>query len=684
VAQDTLHSRSLRAITVTDNRFKKQDDIIDIKRTAMPTLVIDQQTIRAMGSRRLDEVLREQTGMAMVNDLGSGNRSVGLQMQGFSSDYIMVLIDGQPMTGRFNGNFDLSRISVANIARIEIIKGASSSLYGSEALGGVINIITHQNNTAPQAMLQLLYGSYNMVDVTAGGSTPFAQQRGNVQVSGNYYRTDGFNVNTTYLKNGQTAPPYNSYNLQGRASYRLNDISTLLLSSRYANRQSVMMRSYGVQPFRDQLDEQDMNTAVSLDNRYKSGWRLLGRYYFTHYKTAQAVQLVETGKELQRNDFTQNIHRAELQAAKDYLNNKLSLIGGGGGDYQHLNNSAIRGNTSMYNYFGYVQASYNPTDKYGFILGARYDGNNTYGGKLNPSAGAHYKPAKWLTLKAAMGKGFKSPTYAQLYQVFTNITQGYTVVGANNFQEQVTALQKAGLVQQVWDNAANIQSLQPETSTSYNLGAQFAFAKTLTFNVNGFYNQINNLINTEQVGVMRNGQQLFSYLNIHRIFTRGLEMELKCQPFKGFTFSAGYQLLTAKSQDIIDTIKAGHSTVRAAGGIRTAATSDYFGLPNRSRHMGSAMLLYHYQPWGVSTTLRASYRGKYGFLDIDNNGYIDQYDVFVKGYMLLNVAVQKTLLKEKLTLQLALDNITNYTDYLMPSQPGRVISGGLMWQLRKF
>ncbi len=107
-----------------------------------------------MGSRRLDEVLREQTGLAVVSDLGSGNRAVGLQMRGFSAEYITVLIDGQPMAGRNNGNFDLSRISISGIERIEIIKGASSSLYGSEALGGVVNIITKQNSTSMQALVE--------------------------------------------------------------------------------------------------------------------------------------------------------------------------------------------------------------------------------------------------------------------------------------------------------------------------------------------------------------------------------------------------------------------------------------------------------------------------------------------------------------------------------------------------
>jgi outer membrane receptor for ferrienterochelin and colicins len=90
----------------------------------------------------------------------------------------MVLVDGQPMLGRNSGNFDLSRISVTNIERIEIIKGASSCLYGSDALGGAINIITRHGAITPQAQASLLYGSLNTVDATLEAETPFANQRG--------------------------------------------------------------------------------------------------------------------------------------------------------------------------------------------------------------------------------------------------------------------------------------------------------------------------------------------------------------------------------------------------------------------------------------------------------------------------------------------------------------------------
>ena len=102
----------------------------------------------------------------------------------------MVLIDGQPMMGRNSGNFDLSRISVANIERIEIIKGASSCLYGSDAMGGAINIITRHGATQAQAQAAAFYGSQNTVDATVEGEAPFSNNRGSIVLSANYYQKE--------------------------------------------------------------------------------------------------------------------------------------------------------------------------------------------------------------------------------------------------------------------------------------------------------------------------------------------------------------------------------------------------------------------------------------------------------------------------------------------------------------
>lgn len=675
--------QQLNGVDVHSHYYKKTDDLIDIKKVAAPTLVIDAKTIQRMGSRRLDEVLREQAGMAVVSDLGAGNRSIGIQMQGFSSAYVLVLLNGLPLSGRFNENFDISRISVQHIERIEIIKGASSSLYGSEALGGVINIITRQYVHKPEAVLSALYGTYNTADISALAETPFAHKKGSIHLSADYYRTDGFNVNTGYLKDGQTAPPYHSFSGQTRASWQLDNRNTLQLSARAASRHSTMTRSYGTQPFRDQLDETDINAALSLRTNLNEYTRLLTRYYFTHYGTNQDVQIIETGKLLQENRFSQQVQRLEVQGSRLLYEDRLGITSGIGGELLHMRNHTVTGAPDQQNYFGYIQANFNSNRKYVLIAGLRYDGNSLYGGKLNPTAGVEYTPFKWWQLKGSVGQGFKAPTYAQSYQVFTNITQGYTVVGANIFNTAVEDLKKAGLVQSVWSNAASMKALEAETSVSWNLGSRFTISKGYTFFVNGFYNNIRHLINTEQVGIMRNGQQLFSYLNLGKAYTTGLEASLELSPLPGLKITGGYQYLVAKSRDVEDSIRNGtgaYGKVRSDHGIRAATSADYFGLPNRSRHMATMQVYYTFRPWALHTSLRASYRSRYGFLDIDNNGYIDHYDIFVKGYTLLYLSIQKPLLKEKLLLKLSIDNIGNYTDYLMPAQPGRVFMGGVSYR----
>jgi outer membrane receptor for ferrienterochelin and colicins len=670
--------------TLTVNAVPLQPPKLDVRQSPMPVVIIDHKKIALMGSRRLDEVLREQTGLAVVSDLGAGNRAVGLQMQGFSAEYIMVLIDGQPMAGRNNGNFDLSRISISNIERIEVIKGASSSLYGSEALGGVVNIITRQNSSQTQALVSSMYGSNNTLDATINTETPFAKNKGTAFLSANYYRTDGFNVNP-YLEKGQTAPPYNSLTLQGRGKYKLNSQNTLHFSGRFADRHSVMSRDYGAMPSRDKLEENDANGMIALDHYSGKGTRLIGRYYLTRYASAQDVQLINNSHYLQSDHFTEYVHRAELQGSKE-LSNQLSFIGGAGSEYLTTNSETAGASGHMYNYFAYTQGSYKPFKQLAIVAGVRYDGNNIYGGKINPSAGASYSPANWITFRAAVGKGYKSPTYRQLYQVFTNVSQGYTVVGANVFTDAVKQLKSAGLVQQVWPIADKIKALEAETSTSYNAGFSIKPIPQLELNVNAFYNSINHLINTQQVGIKTNGAQLFSYINIDRAFTKGIETGFSYQPAKGLTISGGYQLLYAKDLSVTDSIKAGspkYDTVRSYPAIRASTVKDYFGLPNRSRHMANLQVFYEISPLGLNLSFRANYRGKYGFLDTDNNGFIDPFDVFVKGYILMNASVQKKLLKDRLTLQLTIDNISNYTDYLMPAQPGRIILVGISWRCFK-
>ena len=127
---DSITAQELEAVIVSATRTQRQ-----MSSLPMPTQFIPQKEIEAINAIRLTDLLDEQTGLITVSDFGGGQ---GVQMQGLDSQYTLVMIDGVPLIGRSAGTLDLSRVTVGNIKQIEIVRGASSSLYGNEALGGVI------------------------------------------------------------------------------------------------------------------------------------------------------------------------------------------------------------------------------------------------------------------------------------------------------------------------------------------------------------------------------------------------------------------------------------------------------------------------------------------------------------------------------------------------------------------
>lgn len=681
----TRKNESLKEVSVT-GVHGNPDNFIDMTRTVMPSTVITRKEIEQMGSRRLDEVLKEQTGLAIVNDIGAGNRAVGLQMQGFDSGYTMIMIDGQPMVGRNSGNLDLSRITVSNIERIEIIKGASACLFGSEALAGVINIVTRKNISAPQAMAALRYGSFNMLDATLEGETPFAGKKGSVYFSGNYYRTDGFNSNP-YLKEGKTAPPFDSYSLQGRGRYELNEVSSLNFNGRYASRKSVNNQSYGVQPTKDVMDEHDLNGSVALNQNFRNGTRLKTQYYLTRYQTGQDMTDLNSGVVMPGSRFNQYLHRAEVQGIHRFFG-ALTLTGGAGAAYELLDNAYYRGKKDMTNYFAYGQADWQLSPELNVTAGGRYDYHDKYGSKLSPSIGLSYQPIEKLRLRAAVGTGFKTPNFQQLYMVFTNVQTGYTVFGSEEFWRELTALQDAGKIISVYPIASRIGQLRPERSVSYSGGFAFNPVNAVKLDVNVFYNDMRNFINAEAVAQKTNTQQIFSYVNVAKAYTAGTEIGLSWKANEVLNFSAGYQLLYAVDKGIVDSIKNG--TGLYAGiydGVnppRRSTRADYFGMSNRSRHMANVKVTYEHVKTGLSGSFRVNYRSKYGFTERNQaNLFIDQYDTFVPAYFLFNVAIQKSFYHKRLQLQLTADNLMDYRNQLMPGQQGRAILAGISWRFFK-
>ena len=178
VRKDTTAFRSMGEVVVTATRTPRM-----MGNLAIPVNIVSAKTLYQSGSLRLHDILTEQTGINIVENFGRG-----IQVQGLSSEYTLILIDGEPLIGRTGGVLDLSRISVRNIRKIEIVKGPSSSLYGSEAMGGVINIITDRAGQN-KSDVSLRYARFNTLD----GGINFSRRYGKTDLlaSLNYNRSSG-------------------------------------------------------------------------------------------------------------------------------------------------------------------------------------------------------------------------------------------------------------------------------------------------------------------------------------------------------------------------------------------------------------------------------------------------------------------------------------------------------------
>lgn len=667
------------------------NNLLKATRSAMPVTIITRRTIELMGSRRLDEVLKEQTGIAIVNNIGGGARAVGVQMQGFGSEYVMVLIDGQPMTGRNSGNFDLSRISVSNIERIEIIKGASSCLFGSEALGGAINIITRHGAVQPQAVASVNYGSLNILDVTLEGETPFASQRGSVNVSANYYHSDGFNTNPDYIQSGTTSPPYNNYAVQGRARYRLTKQSTIGISGRYALRESFMPKDFGLGNVSgDSQDEKDLNLSLTFDHYFNNGLQSVSRYYLTTYSSDMSVAWQQSNTRVSQDIFKQNLNRFEQQFAYT-PSNGIKLTSGLGGSLERMNDEALTNPGNMVNLFAYLQGDWKLNEKIDALAGVRYDHTNNYGGRLNPSLGLHYNILPNLTLKAGVGTGFKTPDFKTRYLVFYNPTANYLVIGNDVLKETLAQLQREGQISEVREYLLQQlgNNLKAERSTSFNAGFVWKPKETVKIEAGVFYHDLRNQINSIQIATGTNNRNIYTYQNLPKAVNKGIDASIVVNLSKDLEWSSGYQYLVAKDRSVVDSIRLGNWPYGqnihdpATGNSYAPKPSDYWGIENRSRHMINTRIFYVSRPWDISINARVNYRGKYPFGDRNGNNFIDRYDTFVQGYFLVNAAIEKKLINQHLSVRLTADNIADYVDPLMPGQSGRVILGGLTYRFYK-
>lgn len=665
---DSISTKQLNEVMLSATRTNRQ-----LSSIPLPAQIISSKQIKQSGSLRLSDILNEQTGLITVPDFGGGE---GIQMQGLDAQYTLILIDGMPFVGRLAGTFDLNRITVNNIKQIEIVKGPSSSLYGSEAIGGVINIITYNaKNEKLIGDVNFRYGSFNAKDSNLNFS--FGSKKWCISSGVNSFMTDGYDLDKT--TKSKTVMPYYNITPHLKFNYSFSEKLDLIISARFFNQNSDVEYQSGNDVYKGFAKTNEFNTHSRLFYKPTEKWNFIYEAYKTQYQTKERNYLEQNDELISQSNYKEDLLRNELRVSTTLKN--VTYIGGVGYNWNTLDRTYFKDKVSNNSLYGFLQYDYNIKDKLNVLAGARIDKSEVYSSAFSPKIALNYFITKAFSVKGSVGYGFKAPDLRQLYFDFENPIIGYVVLGYNVAIERLQEIESQGRIDNYYVTDDFFKNkLQPEKSIGYNFGTQYNKGK-LKSELNLFYNSIKNLIDTKVVARLTNLQNVFSYYNVGSVFTTGAEVNSSYQFSDNFQLSAGYQYLIAKDNDVVKAISNGEIFARDTQTLETfkLKKEDYFGLFNRSKHTANLKSNWQIPFWKLNHTIRLTYRSKYGLFDTNNNSILDKYDVFASDYFILDTSLTKGLGK-KIELMAGIDNLLDFTDSQNASNiPGRIIYGKIQF-----
>ena len=503
-----------------------------LKDVPVQTEVITQRDFQRTGATTVDEALSSSIGINVVQDL-SGSAVI---MRGIQGDRVLVLVDGERAVGRVYGSIDLAQYDLSNVKKIEVVKGTGSTLYGSDAMGGVINIIT---NNPPAEALRLgfnsEYGSY--VTTTHNGELSWGRPNVGVTFTGRYYHTDGFDLDkSTPHTNGQDN--IDRFNFGGKARFQLSDRWRLGVDSRFMDESRTWVES---EDFAGELyvyDDDESNhryeNAVTVDylsgDKYSMQLRVNGSYYDHQWNKVNR----ETGA------WTDTSKTEDVFVEAAYSSNYV--IGDGhvatyGMDYyyQDLKSGELIGEKKADKAGdAYLQYEYSPHRAWTFLPGVRYENHSSFGEKVNPSINIMYAPAESFKLRGFVGYGFRAPSIKEQYFIFDHVAAGYIVYGGRvELPDYVIPYP-----------GTTFRPLKDETSLNSSISAEFSYGSVGMHRITYYYNHLKDLIDFTMIGSSSTyWRGIYVYQNVERATTQGVEWESRVRLHDNVDFSFSYDYL---------------------------------------------------------------------------------------------------------------------------------------------
>lgn len=471
---------------------------LQVNRNQLPytVSVIDRSQIEQSGETALLSVLSARIPGLFVTERGMTGFGVAtgaagaINIRGIGSSpntQVLVLIDGHPQFMGIMGHPLPDAYVSSDAERVEVIRGPASTLYGSNAMGGVINIITRkQRQEGVNGQAQVMYGSYNTQKYMVNGG--FKKKKFSGFASLNHDRTDGHRKNSAFhITNG-----FAKFGYEANEHFRVNaDVSIAQFRSENPGLVDA--------PSKDWVKILRGMASVSAENSYeKTNGALTFFYNFGHHRLSDGYVSDDRNYGLMLYQGARLFQGNVVTAGFDYKNY--------GGEATNL--SGLDVDKKIDEVAGYllVQQSF-WKNRFSLNGGIRYEYNGVYGGQWIPQAGVAYRPLEKTTLKFAVAKGFRSPTMKELYM----------------FPPQNDAL-------------------RPEHVLNYELSVlQFLFSQRMSLELTGFIADGDNIIQTDITDGKPKMQNSGSFKN------KGVEIGWSWMMLKNLDLTANYSYLHMKT-----------------------------------------------------------------------------------------------------------------------------------------
>ncbi|HXY55784.1 MAG TPA: TonB-dependent receptor [Nitrospirota bacterium] len=476
----------LKEVVVTATKTEKEPQDV----TQSVTVITSDDIQKSSATTASDAI--ERTVGATVLDYGSTGSLSSINLRGANAEQVLILIDGKRLNSSSAGGFDMSDLPIPleDIDRIEIVRGPSSALYGADALGGVVNIIT-KKPTALTTTVTGEWGSHGYESYTLSNSNKIDKFYYNLYGGKKEY--DGFRTNSDLDQSTAGA----------KLGYEITPDSSLEFNSDWIGKEIGVPGSV---EFLSPLARQwDRNVISSLTYKTKFSKEL--DLSLNAYQNRQNITYIDP--EIPTNSKHTSITN-DAEAQTNWLANSWNLLTFGIEVRQDHVNSTDAGEHTDSLWAVYLQDEISFGESLIVVVGGRNDDHSVYGDRFSPKASARYIVSGAGTIiRASVGEAFRAPTLNELYWTFDGFEQGNP-------------------------------NLKPETSIEYEAGIEQPFGKGNSVKFTYFERKVSDLIQW-----LPNSSFIYSPINIGKAQITGTETEAIFVPFKPVTWAINYTYMRA-------------------------------------------------------------------------------------------------------------------------------------------